>query len=76
MKNVCENKLTHVHKVIHKVIGTFARVFERKRKVETLSPSCLASSTGFGEFLEVFLTKKITPDAGLGGTCVSGQFRQ
>jgi hypothetical protein len=31
--------LTHVYKVIHKVVGTFARVFERKRKVETLSPS-------------------------------------
>jgi hypothetical protein len=39
--------LTHVHKVIHKVVGTFARVVERKRKVETLSPSYLASSVGF-----------------------------
>jgi hypothetical protein len=26
--------LTHVHKVIHKVVGIFARVFERKIKVE------------------------------------------
>jgi hypothetical protein len=30
--------LTHVHRVIHKVIGTFARGFERKRKVKTPSP--------------------------------------
>jgi hypothetical protein len=35
------------------VVGTFARVFERKRKVETLSPSCRASSVGFDEETEV-----------------------
>jgi hypothetical protein len=26
--------LTHVHMVIHKVVGTFAKGFKRKRKVE------------------------------------------
>jgi hypothetical protein len=31
--------LTYVHKVIHKVVGTFAKVFERKRKVKTPSLS-------------------------------------
>jgi hypothetical protein len=41
--------LTHVHKVIHKVVGTFARVFKRKRKVETPSPSCRACKAGFIE---------------------------
>jgi hypothetical protein len=43
--------LTHVHKVIHKVVGIFARVFERKRKVETPSPSC--RSAGFGKETKV-----------------------
>jgi hypothetical protein len=35
--------LTHVYKVIHKVVGTFARVFERKRKWRlSLPPAKLA----------------------------------
>jgi hypothetical protein len=41
-----------MHKVIPKVVGTLARVIERKRKVETPSPSCLTSSAGFGEETE------------------------
>ena len=28
LKNVCENKLTHVHKVIHLVVGTFEQGLE------------------------------------------------
>jgi hypothetical protein len=32
LKNVCENMLTHVHKVIHKVVGTFATVLRGREK--------------------------------------------
>jgi hypothetical protein len=46
-----------MHKVIHKVVGTFARVVERKRKVETLSPSYRACEAGFGEETEA---KRVT----------------
>jgi hypothetical protein len=57
LENICENMLTHMHKVIHKVVGTFARVVERKRKVETLSPSYRACEVGFGEETEA---KRVT----------------
>ena len=28
LENICENMLTHVHKVIHLVVGTFEQVLE------------------------------------------------
>ena len=40
LKNVCENMLTHVHKVIHLVVGTFEQGLET-------SPAPYIEKTGF-----------------------------
>ena len=47
LENVCENMLTHVHKVIHLVVGTFEQSLETS-PVECLPVECGQSDGATG----------------------------
>jgi hypothetical protein len=63
--------LTHMHMVVYtRWCWHICKDFERKRKVETLSPSCRACSTGFGEETEAHRSLEVIERWPRGHLCV------
>ena len=74
LENICENMLTHVHKVIHLVVGTFEQVLETS-SAEYPPIECGLSDGATGALYRKDRISQSAPDAGLNWTGASGQWR-
>ena len=75
LKTFVKNMLTHVHKVIHLVVGTFEQGLETSQ-AECPHVECGQSNGATGALYKKDRVSQSAPDAGLNWTGASGQWKQ